>query len=329
MNEDLLLEPREVPLGGVRGLTVHRTLPHRGLPTVGAWCFVDHFGPTRDPMKVLPHPHTGLQTVTWPFAGDIRHRDNLGSDVVLRPGELNLMTSGDGVSHSEVSVGGHMMMHGLQLWVALPDGSRTGPAAFEHLPDLPRTGGDGWRAIVLVGRLADIESPATTYSPIVGAELTLGAGAAATVPLQPEFEHAVLAVDGPVRVGGYDVTHRQMQYLAPGRDSVKLAAARDTTVRADRRNAVRRVARHVVELHRPKPRRHRASARGLGAGRRAIRHRRGSRRQGDSGPASAEGAAHATTSSRLRRSPQCWRLVGRSGTVSFGYCRYLKSERNP
>ena len=230
MNGDLLLEPREVPLGGVRGLTVHRTLPHRGLPTVGAWCFVDHFGPTRDPMTVLPHPHTGLQTVTWPFAGDIRHRDNLGSDVVLRPGELNLMTSGDGVSHSEISVGRHMMMHGLQLWVALPEGSRTGPAAFEHLPELPRTGGDGWRAIVLVGRLADTESPATTYSPIVGAELTLGAGAAATVPLQPEFEHAVLAVDGPVRVGGYDVTHRQMQYLAPGRDSVQLEAARDTTV---------------------------------------------------------------------------------------------------
>jgi redox-sensitive bicupin YhaK (pirin superfamily) len=230
MNGDLLLEPREVPLGGVRGLTVHRTLPHRGLPTVGAWCFVDHFGPTRETMKVLPHPHTGLQTVTWPFAGDIRHRDNLGSDVILRPGELNLMTSGDGVSHSEISVGGHMMMHGLQLWVALPDGSRAGPAAFEHLPDLPRTGGDGWRAIVLVGRLADTESPATMYSPIVGAELTLGAGAAATVPLQPHFEHAVLAVDGPVRVGGYDVTHRQMQYLAPGRDSVQLAAARDTTV---------------------------------------------------------------------------------------------------
>ena len=73
---------------------VHRTLPHRDLPTVGAWCFVDHFGPTREPMTVLPHPHTGLQTVTWPLAGDIRHRDNLGSDVVLRPGELNLMTSG-------------------------------------------------------------------------------------------------------------------------------------------------------------------------------------------------------------------------------------------
>jgi len=230
MTGDLLLEPREVPLGGVRGLTVHRTLPHRVLPTVGAWCFVDHFGPTRDAMTVLPHPHTGLQTVTWPLTGDIRHRDNLGSDVVLKPGELNLMTSGDGVSHSEISVGGRTMMHGLQLWVALPDESRTVPAAFEHLPDLPRTGGNGWRAIVLVGQLGDVESAATTYSPMVGAELTLGATAPATVPLQPEFEHAVLAVDGPVRVGDFDVLPRQMRYVAPGRDSVRIQARRDTTV---------------------------------------------------------------------------------------------------
>jgi redox-sensitive bicupin YhaK (pirin superfamily) len=229
MTGDLLIEPREVPLGGVRGLTVHRTLPHRDLPTVGAWCFVDHFGPTREEMTVLPHPHSGLQTVTWPLAGDIRHRDSLGSDVVLRPGELNLMTSGDGVAHSEYSVG-RTMMHGVQLWVALPDAARSGPAAFEHLPELPRTGGNGWRAMVFVGRLADAESPAATYTPIVGAELTLGAAATATVPLQPEFEHAVLAIDGPVRVGGFDLTHRQMRYLEPGRDSVDLVASRDSTV---------------------------------------------------------------------------------------------------
>ena len=126
---DRLIEPREVPLGGIRALNVWRTLPHRDLPTVGAWCFVDHFGPTEETMTVLPHPHTGLQTVTWPLSGEVRHRDNLGSDVVLRPGELNLMTAGDGVAHSEFSVGGPGIMHGIQLWVALPDGPRTGPAA--------------------------------------------------------------------------------------------------------------------------------------------------------------------------------------------------------
>jgi redox-sensitive bicupin YhaK (pirin superfamily) len=229
MPGDRVLEPREVPLGGVRGLSVHRTLPHRDLPTVGAWCFVDHFGPTREAMTVLPHPHTGLQTVTWPLAGDIRHRDNLGSDVVLKPGELNLMTSGAGVSHSEFSRE-TTLMHGIQLWVALPDDARHGPAGFEHHPDLPRSGGDGWSGIVLVGDLDGAASPATTYSPLVGAELTVRPDVTATVPLRREFEHAVLAVDGPVRVGGHEIDHRQMQYLEPGRDSVELEVARDSTV---------------------------------------------------------------------------------------------------
>src|SRR5690606_8456459 len=111
----------------------------------GPWCFVDHFGPTDELMTVLPHPHTGLQTVTWPLSGRIRHRDSLGSDVVLRPGELNLMTSGDGVSHSEFSVVGDVPepMHGVQLWIALPEGARHGAAGFEHHADLPRVGAGG------------------------------------------------------------------------------------------------------------------------------------------------------------------------------------------
>ncbi len=230
MADDRVLDAREVPLGGLRALTVHRTLPHRDLPTIGAWCFVDHFGPTTESMNVLPHPHTGLQTVTWPIEGDIRHRDSLGSDVVLRPAELNLMTSGDGVSHSEFSVGDpDAPMHGIQLWVALPQESRFVPADFEHLPDLPRVSGDLWEAIVLVGELAGATSPARTYSPLVGAQLRLEPGRS-QVPVRADFEHGLLAVDGPFESEGTRVEHRQLQYLQPGRDVVEVLVERPTTV---------------------------------------------------------------------------------------------------
>ncbi|MET1036773.1 MAG: pirin family protein [Aeromicrobium sp.] len=230
MTNDLTLGAREVPLGGLRGLTVHRTLPQRGFPTVGAWCFVDHFGPTEHAMAVLPHPHTGLQTVTWPIAGEIRHRDSLGSDVVLKPGELNLMTSGDGVSHSEFSVGDpDAPMHGIQLWVALPSDARLGPPGFEHHPDLPVAKGEGWTAKVLLGEVAGAVSPATTYSPIVGAELSMGHGYS-TVPLRPDFEHAILAVDGPAVLDGEPIEHRELRYLAPGRSSVGIQVPVDTTL---------------------------------------------------------------------------------------------------
>lgn len=227
---DLTLEPREVPLGGLRGLTVHRTLPQRGFPTVGAWCFVDHFGPTTHPMAVLPHPHTGLQTVTWPMAGEIRHRDSLGSDVVLKPGELNLMTSGDGVSHSEFSVGGETAsMHGIQLWVALPGDARSGPAGFEHHPELPTADGPGWTAKVLMGAVDGAQSPATTYTPIVGAQIRVEAGFS-RLPLRPDFEHAILAVDGPAALDGADVKHRDLRYLAPGRSEIGIQALTATTL---------------------------------------------------------------------------------------------------
>jgi len=227
MSEGQRITPREVPLGGVRGITVHRTLPHRELPTVGAWCFVDHFGPTADRMSVLPHPHTGLQTVTWPLSGQVRHRDSLGSDVVLRPGELNLMTSGDGVVHSEMSVD-EAPMHGLQLWVALPDSRRGGPADFEHLPDLPRLERDTWSATVLLGELDSAASPARTYTPIMGAQLDLRAGTA-TVPLRTDFEYAVLAIDGPLTVDGTDIEMREMFYLPPGRESLDISVHGATT----------------------------------------------------------------------------------------------------
>ncbi len=219
------LQSRDVPLGGVRGITVHRTLPHRSRPTIGAWCFVDHFGPTDARMNVLPHPHIGLQTVTWPIEGRIRHRDSLGNDVVLRPRELNLMTSGDGVSHSELSADDDPM-HGVQLWVALPNERRLGAADFQHVAELPTVGGPGWEALVLVGELAGATSPAVVHTPLVGAQITLDGGEV-ELDLRADFEHALLMLDGEVEVDGTLVEHRDLRVLADDADRVRLRPVGD------------------------------------------------------------------------------------------------------
>jgi len=225
---DIVLPSREVPLGGVRGITVHRTLPHRELPTVGAWCFVDQFGPTRDPMRVLPHPHTGLQTVTWPLSGKIRHKDNLGSDIVLKPGELNLMTSGNGVSHSEFSLGNTTEpMQGLQLWVALPEDRRHGEAAFEHHAELPMVEVPNMTVTVFMGALGNAESPATTYTPMVGAELAVRRGST-ELRVDPAFEHALMVIEGDVRVNALALAPTQMLYLRPGRLTISITAESDS-----------------------------------------------------------------------------------------------------
>ena len=158
----LLLEAREVPLGGVRAMEVRRALPQRDLPLVGAWCFLDRFGPQVTRMRVEPHPHIGLQTVTWPFVGEVRHRDTVGSDVIVRRGALNLMTSGAGIAHSEYSVGEDAVpLDALQLWVALPESRRHGAAAFERHEALPvialaAAGGRDGEATVVLGELAGV-----------------------------------------------------------------------------------------------------------------------------------------------------------------------------
>jgi len=216
-----LLEAREVPLGGIRAMTVNRTLPQRARSTVGAWCFVDMFGPgPGEPMRVLPHPHTGLQTVTWPMVGEIRHRDSLGSDLLVRPGELNLMTAGSGVSHSEFSDEGGLF--GLQLWAALPDG--VGVAAFEHVADLPRIAGDGWHGTVFVGQVDGVASPATVHTPLLGADLTADGGAEVSIAVDPSFEHAVLVVEGEVRIDGEHVPTGPLAFLGMRRERLVVTA---------------------------------------------------------------------------------------------------------
>lgn len=209
----LNLEMRDVPLGGLRAMQVSRALPQRDLPLVGAWCFLDRFGPQRTTMRVEPHPHIGLQTVTWPINGEVRHRDSVGSDVIVRRGVLNLMTAGAGISHSEYSVGEtDVDLDALQLWVALPDATRFGEASFEQhadLPvlDLPAASGSA-QATVVLGTLDDASSPATAHTPIVGAELELTPGADVLVPLEQAWEHALLLIDGDVAVTAHPAGRR-------------------------------------------------------------------------------------------------------------------------
>lgn len=243
----MLLEAREVPLGGVRAMSVHRYLPQRDLPLVGAWCFLDRFGPQRTTMRVEPHPHIGLQTVTWPLAGEVHHRDTLGSDIVIERGALNIMTSGAGIAHSEYSVGDEPIpLDALQLWVALPEQRRHGAPDFERHDDLPVVDlGAGADATVVVGALAGAVSPATMHTPIVGAELRLPAGASVDLPLEAAWEHAIVPVFGSVRVSGTRdgepdgaddtdtdaVDPGALLYLGDGRRGIRLTAGEeDATV---------------------------------------------------------------------------------------------------
>jgi len=175
-------------------------------------------------MTVNPHPHIGLQTVTWPFEGEIHHRDSVGSDAVVRPGQLNLMTAGRGIAHSEIGVPGAPAGHGLQLWTALPADQRQTAPHFEQHRSLPIYEQPGLRAIVFLGILDGVTSPATTYSPILGADLTVNSGTTVTIPLTHYYEHAVLVIDGNLRVADTLIPAGPLLYLGTGRSELTLSS---------------------------------------------------------------------------------------------------------
>src|SRR3954453_3036250 len=193
------MTPRDVPLGGPRAMRVRRTLPQRQRSLIGAWCFVDHYGPDdvadTGGMSVAPHPHTGLQTVSWLFTGEVEHRDSAGNHAMVRPGEVNLMTGGQGISHSEVSPPTTPLLHGVQLWVALPDASRHVAPRFDHHAPRLLTGPD-WTARVFLGSLLGETSPGSTYTPLLGAELPLDAGVTLELEVDETFELGFLIDTG-------------------------------------------------------------------------------------------------------------------------------------
>ena len=209
----------------VGGSTVRRALPRRERRTVGAWCFLDHFGPQAAGMGIGPHPHIGLQTVTWLVEGEVLHRDSLGSEQPIRPGQLNLMTAAHGVAHAEETPTTYTgRTHGVQLWVALPDATRHGPPAFAHHAELPRAGIGAAVATVLLGTFAGERSPARADTPLVGAEIALGGGEV-DLPLDPAFEHALVVLEGALTLEGAVVEPGRLAYLRPGREHLRAGAA--------------------------------------------------------------------------------------------------------
>jgi redox-sensitive bicupin YhaK (pirin superfamily) len=223
-------ESRDEQVGRIR---VRRALPRKGRRTVGAWCFADHMGPAdvteNSGLDVGPHPHIGLQTVTWLIDGQVLHRDSLGSEQVIRPGQLNLMTSGNAVTHAEEATGHYRgTLEGIQLWVALPEATRHGAAAFEHHTELPQAEFDGAVSTVLVGDFAGLSSPARHDTPLVGVDLALHQ--MTTVPLRSDFEYAVVVLEGAVAIDNQPLLPGKLGYLGLGRNELRLEVRQPSRV---------------------------------------------------------------------------------------------------
>ncbi len=209
-------------------LPIRRALPNKARRMIGAWCFLDHAGPvtvkSHDEFRVGPHPHIGLQTFTWMIEGEILHRDSLGYEQVLRPGQVNLMTAGNGISHSEESlpITAPSRLHMAQLWIAMPDSSRHMPPAFQHYPDLPVLQQDGFTITVLAGKLLDHASPVQVYSPLLGLDLACTGNNETRLPLNPAFEHGVLVLDGQIIIEGEALESGTLLYLGADRTHIKI-----------------------------------------------------------------------------------------------------------
>jgi len=230
-NEDVVrferYEGRDIRLGE---LAVLRALPVKGRRLIGPWCFVDRFGPLSftqsTPMDVAPHPHMGLQTVTWLLEGEVVHDDSLQQEAVLRPGALNVMTSGGAIAHAERTPDDNTgRLNGVQLWTALPESRRHGAAAFQHLNTVPTFEATGGIVQLFSGSLAGTVSPADHYSDLVGADLQVHRGETLTVPLQPLHEHAVLLLTGDCTIEGEYLSRTSLYYLGTDRQELAMSSA--------------------------------------------------------------------------------------------------------
>ena len=231
MSESKNLQRLPTRIADVGGIPIHRAIPQRALRKVGAWCFLDHAGPAEPPppgMQVGPHPHIGLQTFTWMIKGEVLHRDSLGNEQIIRPGQVNLMTAGRGIPHSEESQMAHV--HAAQLWIALPDSHRHIEPRFQHYPELPKSRVGDYDVTVLAGESLGLTAPAEVHTPLMAVDLlaTSASPARASFPLRKDFEHAVMSMSGHVTVEGEHLPEQELIYLPAGTESVNLECAPDS-----------------------------------------------------------------------------------------------------
>ena len=181
-------------------------------------------------MVVAAHPHTGLQTVTWLFEGSVEHRDSVGSVQQIEPGQVNFMTAGRGIAHSELSAKTDGNLHAVQLWLALPDDVRHSEPFFEHRAELPVVSSDGATVTVFAGSVLGATSPATMFTDSFGAEIVLAAGATVSIPVEPVHEIGVLVVDGSAEVNGVETATTELAFVEPGGGSVTISTGEGARV---------------------------------------------------------------------------------------------------
>lgn len=210
-----------------QGTVIKRALPSRHKRMIGAWCFLDHAGPVQfsagQGLDVGPHPHIGLQTFTWMIEGSMLHSDSVGTtNQLIRPKQVNLMTAGYGISHSEVAPATETQMHAAQLWIALPDAQRHIEPRFDHYPELPVIEKDQIQFTVLVGEFLQTQSPVQVHSELLGVDLMTDQDSQTQLQLNPQFEYAFLALDGTATVNQHQLNADNMLVLEPGLEHIQL-----------------------------------------------------------------------------------------------------------
>ncbi len=209
-----------------KGTVIKRALPSRNKRMIGAWCFLDHAGPVSFPqgdgLDVGPHPHIGLQTFTWMIEGTMMHTDSLGSKQLIRPKQVNLMTAGYGISHTEVAPDTETKMHAAQLWIALPDDKINMAPQFDHYPELPVVVQDQVEFTVLVGEFLNTTSPVKVHSDMVGVDFYAPEASTVMIPLNPKFEYGFMALEGEAVVNGHLLNSDNMVVLEPGIERIEV-----------------------------------------------------------------------------------------------------------